>query len=138
LLIDNILFWQIQHLDLSNNLFTIFPYELSKQETLEHLDLSGNAITKIPSNALSGMLSLRHLSLAKNNISNWADISPNFFLQPAAHLFELDLSKNHFTSLSSANDEYVLLSSSLRFLDLSGCRISKISGQQVIQGRHKK
>jgi insulin-like growth factor-binding protein complex acid labile subunit len=79
-------------------------------------------------------LSLRHLNLAKNNISNWVDINPNVLLVPASNLFELNLSKNLFTSLSSVNHDFVLLSNSLRFLDLSGCKISKISGQQAIQG----
>ncbi|XP_050073737.1 uncharacterized protein LOC126561558 [Anopheles maculipalpis] len=124
----------IEILDLSDNLFTTIPPELGQFPRLHYLDLSANAITRLPEDALTGMSSLSILILSENNISNWADIHPNRLLLPAGNLKELRLAKNHFTSFSSNDDNLVLTSLSLRYLDLSECKISKVSGNEVIQG----
>ncbi|XP_052894633.1 uncharacterized protein LOC128301978 [Anopheles moucheti] len=124
----------IEILDLSDNAFTTIPPELGQFRRLHYLDLSANAITRLPADALAGMSSLSILILSENNISNWADIHPNRLLLPASNLKELRLAKNPFTSFSSNDDNLVLTSLSLRYLDLSECKISKISGNEVIQG----
>uniref|UniRef100_A0A182NI65 LRRCT domain-containing protein n=1 Tax=Anopheles dirus TaxID=7168 RepID=A0A182NI65_9DIPT len=126
--------FNIEILDLSDNLFTTIPPELAQFPRLHYLDLSANAITRLPEDALTGMSSLSILILSENNISNWADIHPNRLLLPAGNLKELRLAKNHFTSFSSNDDNLVLTSLSLRYLDLGECKISKISGNEVIQG----
>uniref|UniRef100_A0A182MDK7 LRRCT domain-containing protein n=1 Tax=Anopheles culicifacies TaxID=139723 RepID=A0A182MDK7_9DIPT len=124
----------IEILDLSDNMFTTIPAELRQFPNLHYLDMSSNAITRLPEDALAGMSALSILILSENNISNWADIHPNRLLLPAGNLKELRLAKNHFTSFSSNDDNLVLTSLSLRYLDLSECKISKISGNEVIQG----
>uniref|UniRef100_A0A182T5N2 LRRCT domain-containing protein n=1 Tax=Anopheles maculatus TaxID=74869 RepID=A0A182T5N2_9DIPT len=124
----------IEILDLSDNLFTSIPPELGQFPRLHYLDLSANAITRLPEDALAGMSSLSILILSENNISNWVDIHPNRLLLPAGNLKELRLAKNHFTSFSSNDDNLVLTSLSLRYLDLSECKIAKVSGNEVIQG----
>ncbi|XP_041769269.1 uncharacterized protein LOC121592070 [Anopheles merus] len=126
--------FNIEILDLSDNLFTTIPPELAQFPRLHYLDLSANAITQLREDALSGMSSLSILILSENNISNWADIHPNQLLLPAGNLKELRLAKNHFTSFSSNDESLVLTSLSLRYLDLSECKISKVSGSEVIQG----
>uniref|UniRef100_A0A182PDK3 LRRCT domain-containing protein n=1 Tax=Anopheles epiroticus TaxID=199890 RepID=A0A182PDK3_9DIPT len=126
--------FNIEILDLSDNLFTTIPPELAQFPRLHYLDLSANAITRLPGDALAGMSSLSILILSENNISNWADIHPNQLLLPAGSLKELRLAKNHFTSFSSNDESLVLTSLSLRYLDLSECKISKVSGNEVIQG----
>uniref|UniRef100_A0AAG5DDM5 LRRCT domain-containing protein n=1 Tax=Anopheles atroparvus TaxID=41427 RepID=A0AAG5DDM5_ANOAO len=124
----------IEILDLSDNLFTTIPPELGQFPRLHYLDMSANAITTLPEDALAGMASLSILILSENNISNWADIHPNRLLLPAGNLKELRLAKNRFTSFSSNDESLVLTSLSLRYLDLSECSISKVSGQEVIKG----
>ncbi|KFB51384.1 AGAP006643-PA-like protein [Anopheles sinensis] len=124
----------IEILDLSDNMFTTIPAELGQFRRLHYLDMSANAITELPEDALNGMSSLSILILSQNNISNWADIHPNRLLLPAGNLKELRLAKNRFTSFSSNDESLVLTSLSLRYLDLSECSISKVSGQAVIQG----
>ncbi|XP_053675795.1 uncharacterized protein LOC128726039 [Anopheles nili] len=124
----------IEILDLSDNLFTEIPRELAKFPQLHYLDMSSNAISQLPEDALVGMSALSILILSENNITNWADIHPNRLLQPAGNLREMRLARNHFTSLSSNDESLVLTSLSLRYLDLSECKISKVSGNEVIQG----
>uniref|UniRef100_A0A182K9M6 LRRCT domain-containing protein n=1 Tax=Anopheles christyi TaxID=43041 RepID=A0A182K9M6_9DIPT len=126
--------FNIEILDLSDNLFTTIPPELAQFPRLHYLDMSANAITQLPEDVLAGMSALSILILSENNISNWADIHPNQLLLPAGNLKELRLAKNHFTSFSSNDESLVLTSLSLRYLDLSECKISKISGNEVIQG----
>uniref|UniRef100_A0A182WBM5 LRRCT domain-containing protein n=1 Tax=Anopheles minimus TaxID=112268 RepID=A0A182WBM5_9DIPT len=124
----------IEILDLSDNLFTTIPPQLGLFPRLHYLDMSSNVITRLPEDALAGMSALSVLNLSENNISNWADIHPNRLLLPAGNLKELRLAKNRFTSFSSNDINLVLTSLSLRYLDLSECDISKISGNEVIQG----
>ncbi len=102
--------------------------------TLTVLDLSNNRIGTIDENALDGCTNLRFLYLNQNNISNWVDINPNTLLQPAFHLEELSLAGNPLTSFTTVDQSYVLTSSSLKLLDLSNCKISKIFGP-VLDGK---
>ncbi|XP_058054121.1 uncharacterized protein LOC131205857 [Anopheles bellator] len=124
----------IEILDLSDNLFTEIPPALAQFPRLHYLDMSANAISTLPEDALAGMSSLAILILSENNISNWADIHPNRLLLPASNLRELRLANNQFTSFSSNDESLVLASNSLRYLDLSNCRIEKVSGVEVILG----
>ncbi|XP_037035716.1 toll-like receptor 6 [Bradysia coprophila] len=118
----------IHRLDLSNNKITAFPLELNELMTLTVLELSNNRIQTIDENALDGCTNLRFLYLNHNNISNWVDINPNLLLQPAVHLEELSLAGNPLTSFTTVDQSYVLTSSSLKLLDLSDCKITKIVG----------
>lgn len=102
--------------------------------TLNILSLSSNRIQTIDENALTGCTNLRSLYLNHNNISNWVDINPNLLLQPAVHLEELSLAGNPLTSFTTVDQSYVLTSSSLKLLDLSDCKISKIVGP-VLDGK---
>ncbi|XP_055536755.1 uncharacterized protein LOC129725226 [Wyeomyia smithii] len=124
----------VQILDLSENFFTGVPNELAQFTKLRYLDLSSNLIMELPPHALDGLVSLKQLNLAKNNISNWGNIFPNELLQKTSYLEELSLAENQFTSLSSNDASLVLISASLRYLDLSNCKITKVSGREVIQG----
>lgn len=101
---------------------------------LTTLELSNNHIETIDENALEGCVNLRFLYLNKNNISNWVDINPNMILQPAIHLETLSLAGNPLTSFTTVDQSYVLTSSSLKLLDLSDCKISKITGP-VLDGK---
>lgn len=121
-------------LDLSNNQITQFPSQLNTFEALQYLDLSDNQITRLKSDALTGLVELRYLNLSKNNISSWTAINPRTFLEPAVNLLELSLSGNPISSFSTNDENLLLISSSLRMLDLSHCKITKVSGQQVIEG----
>ncbi|XP_058463249.1 uncharacterized protein LOC131437733 [Malaya genurostris] len=124
----------IQILDLSENAFTSVPVGLSQFTDLRYLDLSSNHISTIAANSLDGLSSLKQLNVANNNISNWADISPNELLQKTLFLEELSLAENQFTSFSSNDISLVMISASLKYLDLSNCKITKVSGKEVIQG----
>lgn len=123
-------------MDLSNNMLTEFPESLSVFHTLESLDLTGNQISRVPPHALAPFLSLRTLTLNQNNISNWQDIHPNELLQDTA-ITALHLSGNPLTSFSATDQSLLLMSSTLRFLDISDCRIQKVNGQGVLQGLPK-
>ncbi|XP_058835670.1 uncharacterized protein LOC131692569 [Topomyia yanbarensis] len=124
----------VQILDLSENMFTSVPAELSQFSKLRYLDLSSNLISDLPPHSLEGLSSLKQLNLATNNISNWANIFPNELLRKTLFLEELSLAENPFTSFSSNEVSLVLVSASLKYLDLSNCKITKISGKEVIQG----
>lgn len=121
-------------LDLSRNEFEEFPYQLKQLEYLQYLDISENNISRLRPNALAGLASLRFLNLSKNNISSWTSISPRNILEPAVSLQELSLSGNHFTSFSTNDENLLLISSSLKMLDLSHCNICKVSGPQILEG----
>lgn len=62
------------------------------------------------------------------------DINPNKVLEPALSLMELSLAENPLTSLSSNDENLILISPTLIHLDLSRCKIAKITGQEVLQG----
>uniref|UniRef100_A0A8D8F157 Leucine-rich repeat-containing G-protein coupled receptor 5 n=1 Tax=Culex pipiens TaxID=7175 RepID=A0A8D8F157_CULPI len=124
----------VQILDLSDNGFTYVPSQLAQFSNLRYLDMSSNLIATLPPGSFSGLGSLKQLNLAKNNISSWANIYPNELLQTVPSLEELSLAENHFTSFSSNDPSLVLLSLSLKYLDLGNCKITKIAGKEVIQG----
>lgn len=121
-------------MDLSNNEFVNFPHQLQKFEFLQYLDISENHISRLRPNALHGLQALRFLNLSKNNISSWTSISPRNLLEPAVSLQELSLSGNHFTSFSTNDENLLLISNSLKMLDLSHCKISKVFGAQILEG----
>lgn len=121
-------------LDLSKNLFTSVPAQLQTFEFLQYLDMSENGISRLRANSMKGLGSLRLLNLSKNNISSWSAINPGVVFEPAVSLVELSLSENPLTSFSTNDDSLLIISSSLRLLDLSHCKITKVTGQQVLQG----
>ncbi|XP_055624585.1 toll-like receptor 2 [Toxorhynchites rutilus septentrionalis] len=124
----------IRILDLSENMFTFIPPQLSQLSNLRYLDLSSNLLSFLPPYSFDGLHSLKQLNLSKNNLTNWAEIFPNEILQRTPSLEELSLAENQFTSFSSNDASLVLVSGSLKYLDLSNCKITKISGKEVIQG----
>lgn len=121
-------------LDLSNNQFTLIPTQLEALEFLQYLDMSENKISRLKANSLQGLVALRLLNLSKNNISSWSAINPRNLLEPAVSLTELSLAENPLTSFSTNDDSLLIISNSLRLLDLSHCKITKVTGQQVLQG----
>lgn len=96
--------------------------------------MSENQISRLKSNALTGLVSLNLLNLSKNNISSWSAINPRTLLEPAVLLTELSLADNPLTSFSTNDENLLIVSESLQFLDLSHCKITKVTGQQVLQG----
>lgn len=121
-------------LDLSNNEFTFIPPQLAIFQFLQYLDMSQNKISRLKADSLKGLVGLRLLNLAKNNISSWSAINPRNLLEPAVSLTELSLAENPLTSFSTNDDNLLIVSNSLRILDLSHCKITKVTGQQVLQG----
>lgn len=123
----------IFHLDLSSNNLKKFPADLAKFTVLESLDFSNNEISVIADTAILPP-SLRHLYLANNNITNWMDINPSTILLSATNLHTLSLAGNPLRSFTSNDERLLLISASLKLLDLSDCAISKISGRLTISG----
>lgn len=106
---------------------------LGKFTALETLDFSHNEISSIPETA-SLPPNLRHFYMSNNNVTNWADISPNRLLVTAANLHTLSLAGNALRSLTSNDERLLLISGSLKSLNLSECGISRISGHLTISG----
>jgi insulin-like growth factor-binding protein complex acid labile subunit len=125
---------QIHMLDLSNNYFTQVPTQLESFIFLQYLDLSENRIQKLKAYSLKGLITLGMLNLSKNNITNWSAINPRTLLEPAVSLRELSLAGNPLTSFTTNDENLLLVSNTLQLLDLSNCKISKVSGQQILQG----
>ncbi|XP_063698909.1 platelet glycoprotein V [Culicoides brevitarsis] len=125
---------KVHYLDLSYNKFTKFPLALRRLEGLDYLDISYNYIHHLPKDALNGLNSLKVLDLSFNNITNWADINPNFVLLPAVELHKLSLAGNQLSSMTSFDENLLLISKSLAFLDLSKNQISKITGDYIFGG----
>lgn len=121
-------------LDLSKNHFTSIPPQLEQFEFLQYLDMTENDISRLKPNSLSGLVALRFLNLSKNNISSWSAINPGAIFVPAISLTELSLAGNPLTSFSTNDDSLLIVSNSIRMLDLSHCKITKVTGQQVLQG----
>lgn len=117
---------------------TSFPTNLNHFPLLTTLQLSNNEISEIPKNSLIGCTNLRFLYLNNNNLTNWADIKPNDLLLPAIGLETFSLAGNPLSSFSTIDQTFVLISNSLKLLDLSECRITKITGQFVLQGIYYK
>lgn len=123
----------VYHLDLSHNHLHEYPPSLATFTALESLDFSGNEIAAIPETA-SLPPNLQHFYLANNNITNWIDINPTKLLVTAANLQTLSLAGNKLHSLTSNDERLLLISGSLKLLDLSECDISRISGRLTISG----
>lgn len=121
---------------MSDNLLTEFPSSLAEFQTIESLDLTGNQISSIPLQALTPFQNLKTITLNKNNITNWQDIHPNELLLGTV-ITSLHLSGNPLTSFSSTDQSLLLMSSTLRFLDISNCQITKVNGVGVLQGLTK-
>lgn len=121
-------------LDLSNNEFTTIPPQLETFLFLQYLDISENKISRLKGNALKGLVALRLLDLSKNNISSWSAINPGKLFESTISLTELSLAENPLTSFTANDDNLIIISSTLRSLDLSHCKITKVTGQQVLQG----
>lgn len=119
---------------MSDNHLTEFPEFNEEMPLLTTLDLSSNQVNRIAAKSLQYLPSLRFLFINDNNISNWIDINPNVVLQSAPNLEKLIMAGNSLTSLTSIDQSYILTSPSLKVLDLSDCKITKITGQFVLQG----
>lgn len=126
----------IRHLDMSFNRLTTLPNALVEFTLLETLDLSHNHIETIV-NDIRFPVKLRTLSLAHNKISNWMNINPNTLLRSAINLHTLDLAGNPLKSFSTNDERLLLVSGSLKLLDLSDCQISKVGGPLVLSGMVK-
>uniref|UniRef100_A0A336MRI8 CSON003996 protein n=1 Tax=Culicoides sonorensis TaxID=179676 RepID=A0A336MRI8_CULSO len=124
-------------LDLSNNKFTKFPLNVRELQGLEYLDISYNQLSTLPENAFHGMTSLKVLDLSYNNISYWADIHPNTIFAQTNQLMELSLAGNQFTSMTSLDQNLLLMSKSLTLLDLRNCQISKVTGDYIFMGMER-
>ena len=98
--------------------------------------MSANQISSILPNALDTFRSLKVLTLNLNNITAWKDIAPNELLVNTV-ITSLHLSGNPLTSFSSTDMSLILISPTLRQLDLSNCRITKVNGGEVLQGLTK-
>lgn len=123
----------IRQLDVSYNQLKSLPNNLDEFTLLETLDLSHNNIESIAIN-IRFPVNLRTLSLANNNISNWFHINPNTLLQSAINLHTLNLAGNPLNSFSTNDKHLLLVSSSLRWLDLTECQITKVGGPFILSG----
>lgn len=121
---------------MSDNEFTEIPAGLQDFPELKGLDMSGNKISSLSGTSLSGLNNLQSLLLSGNNISNWIDINPNTLLQPSP-LTMLSLAKNPITTFSSTDDSTILISKTLKTLDLSECKIVRMTGHQMLRGLPK-
>lgn len=72
--------------------------------------------------------------LSFNNISDWINLNANTFLETATTLETLSLAGNPLGSFSGNNDKLLLISGSLKKLDLSNCQIHKITGSIMLNG----
>lgn len=132
----------------------MYPVASSKQTLIFSLDYSTNSLTEMPQ--LSGnMRELTTLDLSNNAINGerWPDFrlasvrvlrvdenqipSLSFvrnLLQRFPGVETLSVSANPITSVSSYNMSAILVANELRSLDLSGCKVTKVTGQYVLQG----
>lgn len=99
--------------------------------------MSGNRISQLSATSLVGFNSLKTLTLSKNNITNWLDINPNEILLHAPVIATLHLNENPLTSFSSTDEKLVLISESLRNLDIRDCKITKVNGNGMLMGMSK-
>lgn len=130
-----VLFFQstIHKLDISHNNLRKFPPNLDRFHALDTFDLSYNRFDKIPTDLIFPD-SLHHLVLSHNNISDWINLSPNTFLLTAINLQTLDLSGNPLGAFNSADERFLLISPSIKTLNLSDCNIHKITGPLMLNG----
>lgn len=123
----------IRQLDLSFNQLSSLPNNLDQYSLLETLDLSHNHIEAI-ANDIRFPVNLRTLSLANNKLSNWLFMRPNTLLQSAINLHTLNLAGNPLSSFSTNDERLLLVSKSLRWLDVSECQITKVGGPLILSG----
>lgn len=121
----------IRKLDISYNNLRKFPPNVDRLYSLETLDLSFNRIDFIPNDVIFPD-NLRHLILSYNNISNWLSLNPNILLASAATLESLSLAGNPLGAYNGIDERLLLISDSLKTLDLSDCQISKITGSLML------
>lgn len=118
-------------LDISHNNLRKFPPDLDRFHALDTLDLSFNRFKSIPNDVVFPD-NLHHLSLSNNNISDWINLSPNSLLLTAINIETLDLSGNPLGAFNGADSQLLLISNSLKKLNLSNCNIHKISGSIML------
>lgn len=123
----------MEKLDVSYNDLTKFPPRLLNFFALEILDVSHNRIDFVSHDVILPN-NLRHLILSYNNISNWISLNPNSFLESAPNLETLSLAGNPLGAFTDNDDPFLLISGSLKKLDLSDCQIHKISGSLMLSG----
>ncbi|XP_055837122.1 insulin-like growth factor-binding protein complex acid labile subunit [Episyrphus balteatus] len=116
----------VDKLDLSFNLFQVFPTIYTGISSLTYLDLSRNNIQEIGDDTLIGYESLRTLDLSNNSIQSWDDINPNVAFQHAYNLQKLSLAGNHLDRFADNQGTPLLMSDMLAELDLSNCGISQV------------
>lgn len=121
----------IHKLDISHNNLRKFPPDLDRFHALDTLDLSFNRFESIPNDVVFPD-NLHHLSLSNNNISDWINLSPNSLLLTAINIETLDLSGNPLGAFNGADSQLLLISNSLKKLNLSNCNIHKISGSIML------
>jgi dual specificity MAP kinase phosphatase len=107
----------LQKLTAAYNQLTNLPVELFSLSLLTFLRLGSNKLTKLP-NAIRALTNLTELCLDTNFISSL----PNGLSRLAASLRDLSLAANAFTAFP----KQILKLTSLEYLDLSGCQISKL------------
>lgn len=113
-------------MDLSGNLLSTFPELPAEYQSLININLSRNIID-LTSFPIVPLNELQLLDLSFNKI-NSLNLLPNLLVNYRA-LQSLNLAKNLFTSLPD-----FLRNPSLKSLNLSYCQISKIRGDELLQG----
>lgn len=123
----------IHSLDLSENRLTDYPTFGVELAQLTVLDLSDNLIETLPNDdaGSAGLAALRILRLKGNKITSWSSLRG--LIANYANLEQLNLAGNPLTSFSSFDPAGTLHNENLRSLDLSDCRITKITGQHVLR-----
>lgn len=109
------------------------PRNAHRFNQLKTLNLSHNRIEFIASNTILP-INLQILILSYNNISNWLYINPTVIFQSALNLHTLDLSGNPIRAINGNDEKSLLISDSLRVLDLSDCQLTKLTGPLILTG----
>lgn len=118
-------------MDLSHNLFTAIPSNLSEFEHLAWLDLSFNHIAAVDRDALTGFERLESLDLSHNDFKIWSDIHNEVFA-PLPNLKWLYLSHNSLKGFPDITGAY-LSSPTLQHLFLVNCSITNVNSN-ILQG----
>lgn len=123
----------MERLDVSYNGLTKFPSKFFNFFALDTLDLSHNNFEFIPQN-VTLPANLRYLDLSQNNIRNWMKLNPNALLRAAPNLETLILAGNPLDAYIGDDERLLLVSNSLKKLDLSDCQIGKITDTSMLSG----